>query len=309
MLAPEPSQRFQNWSEVATQLTQAGSLVARRDAASVARPPPPPERVAPAAEPTLPHARIHRAVWITVVLLALGIPASIIALKKWVKKSPALPVAVVFPPPAAATPLASPPPSPVATPAPVAAAGGFDWRAWSTVALEAAPGAVKPSAEIDRASGALRLFAAGVGLGGENDECGFHFRPIEGNWIFSTHLIAHDGAAGLSVRDSASSGGAGLTLWLTRDGAVATAVRKKAGAPLELNVPVAAKNVSWLRLGRRGAVLIAESSVNGKQWKRVAKLEGVPISPSPAVGFVVWSGTKERPATAVFDRISLTSPR
>lgn len=93
------------------------------------------------------------------------------------------------------------------------------------------------------------------------------------------YVLAHDGVAGLSVRASPAPGSVGLSLWLTGEGAVAAVARKKADTKPALAAPVAASKANWLRLTRRGATFTAEYSGNAKQWKTIAKLDGVPMSP------------------------------
>ena len=304
MLASEPSQRWQHWGEVAAQLSRAGALVARRDAPSRADRPAPAKLPARAAAPRPAQPSSLPWALVTLVLFALTIAGGVIA---WKQRATAPPPRLVTPapPPPAVSP--TPPPTPAATPATASTPTGFDWRGWKTVALEtpASRGSIQASASVVPPSGALRLIGNGGGLTAAAEEGGFHFRTLDGSWTLTAHLLAHDGAAGLSVRDAAASDRAGLSMWFTTEGGVAAAVRKVTGAKPDFIPPVAAAKASWLRLTRRGAVLTADYSTNGKQWKTIARLEGAPLGPKPVVGFLVWSGTKERPATAVFDRVAV----
>jgi serine/threonine protein kinase len=306
MLTSEPTQRIQYWSEVVAQLTQAGTLVARRDAPKATPPQPRPvKRAAPAPAPAPKPPRDSSLLWTSVcfILLALTIAVGIYAWKRHAHLQPTPPpIAVASPLPQTPSPTPTPPPaSPAATPA----ASGFDWRGWKTTALEINPSGAKASGTIDARSNALRLVGYGSGLAGEKDDAAFHFRALDGNWALATHVVAHDGAAGLCVRDSAASGAPSVSVWLTKEGTLAAATRKTADAKPELVAPIPAPKISWLRVTRRGSTLIAEYSANAKQSKPIGKLEGVPISQKPVAGFVVWLGTKERPATGVFDRVSI----
>lgn len=306
MLTSEPTQRFQYWSEVVAQLIQAGTLVARRDAPAVSRPQPPVKRVAPTPPPKPP--RDSSLLWasVSLILIALTIAVGVFAWKKRAHPQPTPPpIAVASPRPQ--TPGPTPiPATPIAPPATPPAPARFDWSGWKTAALEINPGGVKFSAAVDPRSGALRVVSNGSGLDGEKDDSAFHFRTMDGSWTLTAHVVAHDGAAGLSVRDSAANGAPSLSVWLTKEGALAAAARKTADATPELVAPIPAPKISWLRITRRGSILTAEYSANAKQWKPIGKLEGVPMSQKPVAGFVVWLGTKERAATAVFDRVSIT---
>ncbi len=313
MLTSEPTQRFQYWSEVVTQLTQAGTLVARRDTPASPKPHPPVKLVAPAPAPAARPPRDFSLFWalLSITLLALAVGAGVFAWKNRARLQPTpAPIAVATPRPPAPSPILTPIATPVAatpiakvaaTPAPAT----FDWRGWKTAALEITPGGVKPSAAVIPPAGALRVTGRGVGIGGEKDESAFHFRAMEGNWTLTTHLVAHDGAAGLSVRDSAAGNAVSLSVWLTKAGAVAAAIRKKTDTKADLVAPIAAPKVAWLRITRRGATMTAEYSANAKQWKLIAKLDGVPMSPKPVAGFIAWPETNDRPTTAVFDRVSI----
>ncbi len=114
MLASEPSQRFQYWSEVVTQLHQAGALVARRDAPSRIRAPAPAKAPAPTTTPrALPSSRLPWAL-VTLAFVALTVAAGIFGSKHRPAPPPPQPA-----PAAPRSPAASPAPSP--SPAPVAA--------------------------------------------------------------------------------------------------------------------------------------------------------------------------------------------
>ena len=305
MLAAEPAQRFQHWSEVASQLSQAGSLVARRDASAHARAAAP---LPPAARPVGRQAAPRsKRPWVVATLLffALAIVAGVVAWRHRVV-APVSRVVAVAPSPRVVPPTSAPPPTPAATPPP-ATPTGFDWRGWKTAVLQAPADRepLKAGATVVPPSGALRLLGSGRGLGAELEEGAFHFRTLEGNWTLTAHLVALDGMAGLSVREAAAHDRAGLSVWFTPERKAAAAVRKVNGAKLDLIPPVATTKASWLRLSRRGAVLTAEVSTNAKQWKAITRQEGVPVGLKPVVGFLVWSGSKARPATAVFDRVAV----
>lgn len=308
MLTSEPAQRYQDWSEVSAQLTQAGTLVARRDAPSLPTPPPAGKKIPARATPS--PRRDSSLVWAGVSLAFLAITL-VLGISVWKKRGrlPPARVAVTHPRPPAASPTPLPA-TPIATPLPATPASGFDWRGWKTASLESARGTVKTSASFVPPSGALRLLGSGSGIAGERDDCGFHFRTVEGNWTLTTHVRERDGAAGLSVRAAPTVGSVGLSVWLTSSGTVAAGTRKKADTKPELISPVAGTKATWLRINRRGASFTAEYSTNAQQWKTIAKLDGVPMSPKPVAGFIVWSDGKAREAVAVFDRVTYTpAPR
>ena len=307
MLTSEPSQRFQDWSEVGTQLTQAGALVARRDAPSAPAPQLPAKKIAPRAAPR--KRQDSSLIWAGVSLVLLAVTLAI-GISAWRKRGrlPTAPTRIAIATARPSTPTSTPTPTtPGATPIAATPTTTFDWREWKTTALESTRGTVKTSATVVPPSGALRLLGSGSGFANEKDEGGFYSRVVEGNWTLTAHVLGHDGAAGLSVRASPTPGSVGLSLWLTDEGAVAAVARKKADTKPTLATPVAASKASWLRLTRRGATFTAEYSGNAKQWKTIAKLDGVPMSPKPVVGFIVWSGSKDREATAVFDRVTLAT--
>jgi serine/threonine protein kinase len=107
MLASEPAQRFQHWSEVMAQLSQAGTLVARRDAAQTRPPAPAKPAVRSSAAPP-PRAKSRRWIWVSAALLALLIAAAFLIGKSRPQISP----------PVAAAPAPQPIPAPPISPAP-----------------------------------------------------------------------------------------------------------------------------------------------------------------------------------------------
>jgi regulation of enolase protein 1 (concanavalin A-like superfamily) len=156
---------------------------------------------------------------------------------------------------------------------------------------------------MDAAAETLRLVANGSGFGGEKDEGGFHYRVMEADWSLAAHVQDHDGSAGLVLRESATTTRLGVAVWLTAEGSVAAAVRKQGNT--KLAAIAKGTKPSWLRISRRDDVVTAEYSFDAEQWKTAARLEGVPAALKPAAGFGVWSGTRDRVASAAFDRISL----
>jgi len=120
MLAAEPAQRFQQWSEVVAQLAQAGGIVARRDASGS------PDRSAKRSAPAPPKAVRRRTpatlVWLLGALgftVGLSVLSAVIISKR--QASGARPIRtarLVASPPPVATPLAPPVVTPVATPFP-----------------------------------------------------------------------------------------------------------------------------------------------------------------------------------------------
>lgn len=79
MLAAEPTQRFQQWDEVYHQLTQAGTLVARREA-SAPRTRTPAKLAAPTPSPPSPTPAGSRQ-WIVLVALIVCVVAALLAWK------------------------------------------------------------------------------------------------------------------------------------------------------------------------------------------------------------------------------------
>jgi hypothetical protein len=294
MLAAETSDRFQHWNEVVTELIQATALVARRDALARSAKPEPPKPVMPLTPASKPQATSRSWVWIAAAVFAVALIGAIGATRY------RRPVALKTATPGPVVAITSTP-TPQPTPAPPPA---FDWKGWQSVAL--GRGGARPNSEVLPQGGALRLSSAGMGISGDKEDAGFHHSLQEGDWTLTARIGVHDGAAGLSVRDRPAGDRPALTLWLTRENSVAAAVRRKAGPKSEIIVPVPSPKVSWLRLVRQGPNFTAESSTDGAQWKQVARLQGAGIPAQSAVGFVVWSGTNGRTATAVFDEVSLT---
>ena len=114
MLASEPSHRLQHWSEVMAQLSQAGTLVARRDAQALPAPQPPPKRVAQAVAIKAPRASSLRWVWMGLAFLAFAVAVGVFIWKYRARVQPTVAHVAVASPPA---PAASPKPSPAASPA------------------------------------------------------------------------------------------------------------------------------------------------------------------------------------------------
>jgi len=71
MLSSEPSRRFQHWSEVMAQLTQAGTLVARREALASQRTAPPAKPSTPAPAHVRPRAATGPWLWLAIFILIL----------------------------------------------------------------------------------------------------------------------------------------------------------------------------------------------------------------------------------------------
>ena len=336
MLASERHERFQTWEEVVAQLSQALAIVTKRDA-----PAPAPARPAAAPQPIESAAKGS---WITLALLA-GIVGVLgyFGWDKWMRPPeptpsipetpppvaiatpfpttpfPTTPIPVAAPVPAAA-PIPAPPPAapaaPVAPVAPVAAKPatpkpappGINWAGWNTAHLEPAirKGTVTGEASVIPGSNALRMSGNNTGITGGRDETAFRFRELEGDWTLVAHVAANDGVAGLCAREHNDCDRIAISVTLTAAGQLITAMRPAAGARVVPSPPVPAAKNGWLKLTRRGPILAAHYSADGKAWNEVASLPAAALPAKIPAGFVVWSGNKEVTANATFDKVKLT---
>lgn|GEM_PF-6053604 len=145
MLAGEPAERFQHWGEVVTQLSQAGTLIARREApvaAAAARP----KGTAPVAG--RPRRVRHRATlalgWVIGGLAFVGLLSALTAFLIW-KRQPARLRPGLAIRAAATTPVATPlPATPVATPKATPKATPFSTPTITPVPKSKATPAAKP---------------------------------------------------------------------------------------------------------------------------------------------------------------------
>jgi hypothetical protein len=145
-----------------------------------------------------------------------------------------------------------------------------------------------------------------TGIAGRQDECAFHYCELAGDWTLTVRVAACDGIAGLAAREALGSSRPMLAIWITADGKIVTGTRRKAGAKAELGKPLPASKSTWLRIMRRGNVFAAHFSPDGKTWNAIARHDTGALPAEVPAGFVVWSGTRERTATATFDNVALT---
>ncbi len=328
MLSASRARRFQSWEEVIEHLTRAhAELTGRATPPAPATHPvhAPTPRISPAAiglAPTLPPSATAPAPDASrfASLLTLAMLAAILGIlgalgwKHWFAPKPR--VAAVTTPLARAatphvpatvaeTPQPRPPAPPPATPARPKA---MDWSEWKTAMLEspARKGIVTGSAHVIPGSAALRLSGNHTGIEGTTDECAFHHCELTGDWTLLARVTARAGIGGLVAREGQESGRPILAIWIAADGKVVTARRPEANAKAEVSKPAVAAKTPWLKLMRRGDVLTAHYSGDGKKWRELRKLDGVALPPKIPVGFVVWSGKKEATASATFGNVALT---
>ena len=237
-------------------------------------PPPAPPVVAPAAPPPSPAK-------------PAAVPAPIMTAETVPAPAPVPDAKPSTPPP--------PPPSDIRLPG------------WKPVKIEK-PGsktAVTGEANIIPVTDALRMTGNNTGIEGGHDETFFYAREMGGDWTLSAHVSSNGGFAGLSARENIDCGSIALAVALTADGKLITATRSATIAKAERPAPVPAAKNGWLKLTRRGPVLAAHYSDDGKAWREVASLPCPALPAKIPAGFVVWSGKKE-PAATTFDKVKLT---
>jgi hypothetical protein len=320
MLALDPADRFQSWTELLDQLEASagalstnGSQIGARSRA-VAAP-------VIARRPVNPTAR---GAWMTVMML-VAIAALMAAFAWWQtragSKLPAAPTALPIsagPAPMPADTDPAPVPSPgraassnaarptLSVSAPAAKVTGFDWTGWRTVRLESSkrPRSVHGEAHPIASSGSLRVTGDNTGISGSSDEHVLHARELTGDWTLKARVASNSGFAGLAVRASWYSDDVCLAVVLEKDGKLIAIIRDQSGAEAKATAPSPVAKKSWLKLVRTGPVLAAWHSSNGEQWSEVRSLNVPALPPRIPAGFVVWSGSTKT-AGATFEQITL----
>lgn len=322
MLAIEPRRRISTWDETADLLQKQlgggapASVKARATSVPVARP------IAKA-----PVYSAARGAWLTILMLA-GI-AGVAGWFGWkhfhepplekVATSP-VPTAISTPAP---EPIAAPPATPAPDVEPIAkteipeappplpqkpAPPKFDWSGWKKFALESPkrPGVVKGDHHLIPGSGALRLTGNNSGMAGGSDENIFYARQIEDDWTLTVRVSANGGAAGIAARENIGSDRPCVGIFLGADGKLNSALRASPAAALVPQPVTGGAGARWLRIARRGAAMSAFHSADGKQWRETATLNLPSLPATVPVGFVVWSGVKEKMTGATFEDVALS---
>ena len=157
--------------------------------------------------------------------------------------------------------------------------------------------------------GALRLEGNNSGMSGGHDENVFYARQMDGDWTFTARVSANDGPAGIVAREGIGSDRPCVGIFIGADGKLNSVLREQPAAkitPVPLAVGAGSK---WLRIARRGAAMSAYHSPDGKHWREAATLNLPSLPASVPVGFVVWSGVKEKLASAMFEDVVLDAAR
>ena len=322
MLAVDPRERFSSWEETSKFLHK--EIVALSQAAAPAQ---------HRAVSTTVARRVEKApvdspadgAWFTILMLT-----GIVGIAGWFgwkhfqtpPVEPPAPVAEIV---ALSTPPPSPPPKPApAKTAPLIAAiphtesasppppskparPKLDWGPWKKFILESPnrPGIGKGSENKIPGSGALRLNGNNSGMSGGHDENLFYARQMDGDWTFTARVSANDGAAGMVAREGIGSERPCVGIFIAADGKPSAVLRERPAAKLVPAPVVAGTGLKWMRIARRGTAMSAFLSPDGKHWREAATLNLPALPASVPVGFVVWSGTKEKLAGATFEEVAL----
>jgi hypothetical protein len=158
--------------------------------------------------------------------------------------------------------------------------------------------------------GAFTLTASGWGAWGANDSLQFAYRPLKGDGQIIAHVGKLDVArgpvvAGVMMRTSLAPDAAMAAACLYPSGEVRLP-RRPAGSmkdfkPADGPQPVGA---SWVRLTRRGEVVTAFQSGDGKFWQQV-DTHKVPMGDEVLVGVAAWTTGNAWSGSAVIDSVTI----
>ena len=192
---------------------------------------------------------------------------------------------------------------------------------WSVhhIGREPAPAGIKTAASYSHGGGrTLTLRGPGRDIGGREDSTTFAFRAVRGDFELTARIAEPQlhrvgssgmGKTGLMMRESADPGARCVTITLGEAGLRGTRARFRAdpGANARTErgndytwAPV------WYRLRRSGDTFTAAHSPDGENWFDV----GAATISMPAdylAGVVVCTANPDKPATAVFERLSLAA--
>ena len=193
----------------------------------------------------------------------------------------------------------------------IPAPANLDWGPWKKFILESPSraGIGRGGDERMPGSGALRLRGNNSGMSGAHDENVFFAREMPGDWSLIARVSANTGPAGIVAREDTGSDRPCVGIFMSADGKLNSLLRPLRAAKL-VPAPVAGGTGSkWLRLVRRGSTISAYYSSDRKDWHEAATLNLPTLPPAVPVGFVVWSGSKEKEAGATFEEVALDALR
>ena len=168
---------------------------------------------------------------------------------------------------------------------------------------------VEPDAE------SVVVRASGADVWSEEDGFRFTYQGLSGDGALTVRVDALEAAhewtkVGVMVREDVSPGAANGFMLLTEELGVVFQGRVEAGGETSNRAADGSRMRDWdpvapwwLRIERRGEVLIGSHSPDGEVWSELGRL-AVPLPQDVLIGMAVTSRTNEALATGVFSRVT-----
>ena len=159
-------------------------------------------------------------------------------------------------------------------------------------------------------SGTFTIAGAGADVWGAADAFRFVYQPLAADGdivarVASVENVASWVKAGVMVRQGLDPGSAHAFMIVSAAKGLAFQRRTQAGGATTSTLTAGAAP-AWVKLARRGTRVTASTSPDGTSWTVVGQ-DTIALSGSVYVGLAVSAHTTTRTATAVFDRVSVTS--
>lgn len=155
------------------------------------------------------------------------------------------------------------------------------------------------------------LDSAGTGVFGGGDQLRYVYQRRSGDVDIVARVTRFDTAtpaalAGVMVRQNLTATSAHASMLVSPGNGTVMRSRNSHGALTTSMASVGAAPI-WVRVSRRGSILITARSVDGTTWSTVGQ-QNVPLTEPYYVGMVVTSGDAATRARATFDGVTITSP-
>jgi hypothetical protein len=159
-------------------------------------------------------------------------------------------------------------------------------------------------------AGAFTVTGAGFGVGGTSDSFHFAWQPMIGNCTIVAQLTSQSSAdpaaqAGLMIRASLATDAPSAGVFATPGGGTYFVHRRTSGARSTAAHVKKSPAPEWLKLVRRGNVIRAFRSANGKKWIAIGSSQ-VKLGAAAYVGLAVASHANASLDTAVLKNRSIS---
>jgi regulation of enolase protein 1 (concanavalin A-like superfamily) len=165
------------------------------------------------------------------------------------------------------------------------------------------------SATFDATTSTFSVTGAGADVGGTADAFHFVYRRLEGNGDVVAQVRTLEGTdpwakAGVMIRQTLDPGSAHAFAMVSAQKGIGLQRRTRNAGSTVQSVGMAVAAPHWLKLQRRGFVIVAWASSDGHAWKLVG-FSTIPTIGEVYVGLAVTSRTTAATATATFTNVSV----